>query len=67
MYIIVVVSQLVSYLLLHQIWVGDLLTHQLSNSVTLFHWGDEQRETKPVQLSNVTERFKPKNMHWLIQ
>lgn len=65
MYIVVAVSQLASYLLLHQIWVVDFLTHQLSNSVTLFHWEDEQRETKPVQLSNITDRFKPSALRLL--
>lgn len=31
------------YLLLQQVWVTDLLTHQLSNSVTLFHWTDKDK------------------------
>lgn len=34
------------YLLLHQIWVADPLTHQLSNSVALFHWKEEEKEMK---------------------
>lgn len=42
MYIAVEVSQLAIYLVLHQIWIADSLTHQLSNSVTLFHCEEEQ-------------------------
>lgn len=32
------------YHLLQQVWVTDLLTHQLSNSVTLFHWTEEDQK-----------------------
>lgn len=35
------------HLFLLQLWVADSLTHQLSNSVTLFHW-----ETKKKQKDN---------------
>lgn len=42
------------YLLLQQVWVTDLLTHQLSNSVTLFHWTDDSQK---LNLSKMISTF----------
>lgn len=42
------------YHLLQQVWVTDLLTHQLSDSVSLFHWTDEDQK---LNLSKVMSTF----------
>lgn len=64
MYIAVEVSQLAIYLVLHQIWVADSLTHQLSNSVTLFHCEKEQKE---METNSIAYRYPfIKDVHILL-
>lgn len=42
------------YLLLQQVWVTDPFTHQLSNSVTLFHWTNDNQK---LNLSKMISTF----------